>query len=100
MVLTHGGGTIFLRLFSESLGLGLCLLVPSEAFAINRSIKKNCCFCHKIYTLRHMRGFVFRCGPLLAAGTASASSRNPLCGVFRHVLFPQESTVLRSKQPC
>src|SRR5690625_3804967 len=62
---------------------------------------------------------VFRCGPLLSAGTASASSRNPLCGVFRHVLFPQdkeyydsfciarrklvcifeESTVLRSKQP-
>src|SRR5690625_5495883 len=40
---------------------------------------------------------VFRCGPLLSAGTASASSRNPLCGVFRHVLFPQESTVLRSK---
>src|SRR5699024_8310497 len=29
---------------------------------------------------------VFRCGPLLSAGTASASSRNPLCGVFRHVL--------------
>jgi len=66
-----------------------------------------------------MRWFVFRCGPLLSAGTASASSRNPLCGVFRHVLFPQdkegygsfyiarrklvcifkESTVLRSKQP-
>src|SRR5699024_391711 len=44
-----------------------------------------------------MCGFVFRCGPLLSAGTASASSRNPLCGVFRHVLFPQESTVLRSK---
>src|SRR5690625_4933559 len=61
--------------------------------------------------------FVFRCGPLLSADTASASSRNPLCGVFRHVLFPQdkegygsfciarrklvcifeESTVLRSK---
>src|SRR5699024_6787143 len=47
--------------------------------------------------LLHMRGFIFRCGPLLSAGTASASSRNPLCGVFRHVLFPQESTVLRSK---
>src|SRR5699024_11145775 len=44
-----------------------------------------------------MRGFVFRCGPLLSAGTASASSRNPLCGVFRHVLFPQESTLLSSK---
>src|SRR5690625_7056178 len=29
---------------------------------------------------------VFRCGPLLSAGTASASSRSPLCGVFRHVL--------------
>ena len=63
---------------------------------------------------------VFRCGPLLSAGTASAFSRKPLCGVFRHVLelglrtarpienhcaysshrkplFPQESTVLRSK---
>src|SRR5699024_11014459 len=40
---------------------------------------------------------VFRCGPLLSAGTASASSRSPLCGVFRHVLFPQESTVLRAK---
>src|SRR5690625_617027 len=33
---------------------------------------------------------VFRCVPLLSAGTASASSRNPLCGVFRHVLFPQD----------
>src|SRR5699024_6861385 len=29
---------------------------------------------------------VFRCGPLLSAGTASAFSRKPLCGVFRHVL--------------
>src|SRR5699024_8918582 len=45
-----------------------------------------------------MCGFVFRCGPLLSAGTASASSRNPLCVVFRHVLFPQESTVIRSKE--
>jgi len=51
------------------------------------------------YKLRRMRWIVFRCGPLLSAGTASASSRNPLCGGFRHVLFPQESTVLRSKQP-
>src|SRR5690625_4755414 len=33
-----------------------------------------------------MRWIVFHCGPLLSAGTASASSRNPLCGVFRHVL--------------
>src|SRR5699024_7781434 len=48
---------------------------------------------------REVSACVFRCGPLLSAGTASASSRNPLCGVFRHVLFPQESTVLRSKQP-
>src|SRR5690625_4575102 len=37
-----------------------------------------------------MRGFVFRCGSLLSAGTASASSRNPLCGVFRKPLFPQD----------
>src|SRR5699024_11095092 len=45
-----------------------------------------------------MRWIVFRCGPLLSAGTASASSRNTLCGGFRHVLFPQESTLLRSKR--
>src|SRR5699024_3417373 len=44
-----------------------------------------------------MRWFVFRSGPLLSTGTASASSRNPLCWVFRPVLFPQESTVLRFK---
>ena|SRR5690625_2113536 len=48
-----------------------------------------CCF--------SLRTVVFRCGPLRSAGTAPASSRSPLCGVFRHVLFPQESTVLRSK---
>src|SRR5699024_4311785 len=36
-----------------------------------------------------MRRVVFRCGPMLSAGTASASSRKPLCGVFRHVLFPR-----------
>jgi len=40
----------------------------------------------KTYKLRRVRLGVFRCGPLLSAGTASASSRNPLCGVFRHVL--------------
>jgi len=39
----------------------------------------------------------FRSGQLLSAGTASASSRKPLSGVFGHVLFPQESTALRSK---
>src|SRR5690625_5205054 len=33
----------------------------------------------------------FHCRRTLSAGTASASSRNPLCGVFRHVLFPLES---------
>src|SRR5699024_5999940 len=61
-------------------------------------------FLHKIYKLRRIRGFVFRCGPLLSAGTASASlpqqgvcrrcpqrtflvgHHPPLCGVFRHVL--------------
>src|SRR5690625_7548581 len=31
-----------------------------------------------------------RSGRMLSAGTASASSRNPLSGVFRDVLFPQE----------
>src|SRR5699024_12862215 len=34
----------------------------------------------------------FHCRQTLSAGTASASSRNPLYGVFRHVLFPQESS--------
>src|SRR5699024_6856193 len=33
----------------------------------------------------------FHCRRTLSAGTASASSRNPLCGVFRLVLFPLES---------
>src|SRR5690625_1228958 len=69
--------------------LGLLLLAPS---------KRGDVFDTKSIHPRRMCGFVFRCGPLLSAGTASASSRNPLCGVFRHVLFPQESTVLRSKQ--
>src|SRR5690625_975999 len=40
---------------------------------------------------------VFRYGPLLSTGTASASSRNPLFGFFRHVLLPQELTVLSCK---
>src|SRR5699024_2252937 len=31
-----------------------------------------------------------RSGRVLSAGTASASSRKPLSGVFRHVLFPQD----------
>src|SRR5690625_988695 len=69
--------------------LGLLLLAPS---------KRGVVFDTKSIHPRRMCGFVFRCGPLLSAGTASASSRNPLCGVFRHVLFPQVSTVLRSKQ--
>src|SRR5699024_12795311 len=61
-------------------------------------------FLHKIYKLRRVRGFVFRCGPLLSAGTASASlprqevcrrcpqrtflvgHHPPLCGGCRHVL--------------
>src|SRR5699024_11319916 len=34
----------------------------------------------------------------LSAGTASASSRKPLCGVFGLVLFPQESVDFRSSQ--
>src|SRR5699024_10323563 len=51
-------------------------------------------FDHK---LCRMCGFVFLCGPLLSAGTASSSSRNPLYGVFRHVLLRQESTVIRTK---
>ena len=33
---------------------------------------------------------------MLSAGTASASSRKPLCGVFRHVLFPQMFSVGRA----
>src|SRR5699024_10035361 len=62
--------------------------------------------------LRRMRGFVFRCGPLLSAGTASASSeaKTASCGIFSWdcaysshqktlLLFPQESTALRSNQP-
>src|SRR5699024_12589212 len=40
----------------------------------------------KTYKLPRVRLSGFRCGPLLSAGTASASSRNPLCGGFRHVL--------------
>src|SRR5699024_1734305 len=32
---------------------------------------------------------------MLSAGTASVSSRKPLCGVFGHVLFPQMFSVGR-----
>src|SRR5699024_1113429 len=59
-------------LFSQRLGLDL------------RFPQKIVVF-HNIYKLRS-KCIVFRCRPLLSAGTASASSRNPLCGVFRHVL--------------
>src|SRR5699024_4650593 len=31
-----------------------------------------------------------RSGRMLSAGTALASSRRPLCGIFGHVLFPQD----------
>jgi len=44
------------------------------------------------------RGLISAPGKLLSAGTASASSRKPLCGVFGHVLFPQESIALRFNQ--
>src|SRR5699024_4164136 len=36
-----------------------------------------------------------RSGWMLSAGTASVSSRKPLCGVFGHVLFPQMFSVGR-----
>src|SRR5699024_8708965 len=35
------------------------------------------CFCNKIYKLRRMRRVVFRCGPLLSAGTAKAVLSSP-----------------------
>src|SRR5690625_1805110 len=62
--------------------MGLRLPIPSE-----RVVAFNPRSCYK---QRRMCWGVFRCVPLLSAGTASASSRNPLCGVFRHVLFPQD----------
>src|SRR5699024_2217258 len=92
------GVFFFVVLFSESCDCGcvarqkeseLCLLTQSKKVVVFYTPSLTC----------EVSACVFRCGPLLSAGTASASSRSPLCGVFRHVLFPQESTVLRSKQP-
>src|SRR5690625_94147 len=76
--------------------MGTAHIHPSETLDITRPAEKLLLYDTK-YLNCEVSACVFRCGPLLSAGTASASSRNPLCGVFRHVLFPQESTVLRSK---
>src|SRR5690625_27425 len=76
---------------------------------------KNCCLCHKILKLRSkcmcfpLRTVAFRGHGFsllaLAKGMSTLFAKNGFsrpslkyCGVFRHVLFPQESTVLRSKQ--
>src|SRR5699024_12760634 len=67
-------------------------------------------FLHNIYKMRSkcivFRGHGFSLlalakgvSTLFAKNGFSRPSLEQFCGVFRHVLFPQESTGLRSKQP-